>query len=611
MERVRLRWMHWRPCYWIILGILVVVTSGGFSYAGGTVAMNLASITISKSFVTGVTLTADSSNNLAWGIGLRQESNGLLRSMPALDTSRSVSLGTRRQLVQAETWLDVVVLLLPNSGEAWVRSGQIALLIGRYDVAIRALRRATDLLPDRRIAQIKLGDAYTLRGDVLAGTEAYEKANFLGRERQAALNYLGMAEIYLISGNDSTARPLLEKAIQAWPASLFASYHLARITGDPAWNKRLYYFDINSLDLLDKYSIEAIIELARSGVWEPDLLYRVVNYVLVHADGGPANTLVSRLLDVYPEDSHLWFYLAENYHRQGQWAQAQSAYRHVLDLSPDFSPAYFRMGQIEEQSGGSRAVNWYQSYSVRAPRDLGGLRKLVELEPQSENVESWKKELIARADDRSIVARLLDIEVRQVQLGENLIENGDFEIWDQKNRNPARWAMVNQVSGGLWYPATFAHSADSLTVYSGSLASRVDGLWVQHDPARAGYLYWNETSGTGQQIDLEPGAAYVLSFFYRTDSQAETARISTEDVMNAFGKPVADGFCVKGCTLPGTAGEWHHMVILDWNRSEQVSIIGLALFNYEPGIVWFDQVSLRRVESSYRGDRLTKVYSDE
>lgn len=580
--------------------------------------MNMAQVIWTKAFVAQYTSIADPSRSPAWEMGVPFGSNRLLHLLPALENATNWPITQRHLLNQATNWYKIAVFFLPDYGEAWLRLGISDFGSGTQGDAEAALQRAAALMPQSRMAHIMLGDAYTRRGDPLKGISEYREAGYWGRERQTASIYLELAMPFLNNGDDASARPYLEQALEIWPASLSASYHLARITKDPAWYSRLSYFDIAGIDPLDMFTIEAVVDLARSGLWDQELVSRVVNYSLAHADSESVNTLLLRLLEVYPEDSRLRFYLAEGSHRQGKWKRAVTEYRHVLDLTPNFASAYFRIGQIEElsevtDSRRDLAIDWYQQYHERVPRDLHGLRKLVELEKGKQSVaaEQRKAELMARTDDRFIVANLLGIAREDVELGPNLIENGSFETWNDNGQEPKSWARLNQSSGGPWYPAAFDLSADGLIVYTGTSAARIDGLWVQRDPARAGYLYWNDGSATGQAIGLDPRAAYALSFYYRTDGLAEIAEVSTEDVMKTFGTPVADSFCITGCRLPGTSGEWHHVVFLDWNNSDRVAPIGLALLNYGPGTVWFDQVSLYTVEAHYEGARIIQTFLDQ
>lgn len=64
-----------------------------------------------------------------------------------------------------------------------------------------------------------------------------------------------------------------------------------------------------------------------------------------------------------------------------------------------------------------------------------------------------------------------------MELGENLVGNGSFEVW--KEGKPEGWAWSNTAGGKTWKLALFRGGFDEFEAYDGQRVMRVDGFWIQ------------------------------------------------------------------------------------------------------------------------------------
>lgn len=135
-----------------------------------------------------------------------------------------------------------------------------------------------------------------------------------------------------------------------------------------------------------------MVALVDDGVWEREMLLDVIFYqVWQFAEGAPGvmtERVLGTLLEQWPQDADVLFYLAELYHRRGDLEQADATYLQVLDVEPEYAPAYLRLGMVAEASCErqiasceelEKAAGWYERHYELAPDDLLGLKRLTEM----------------------------------------------------------------------------------------------------------------------------------------------------------------------------------------------------------------------------------------
>ena len=490
---------------------------------------------------------------------------------------------------------------------------------GQSEAALEMLQQALAVRPDNPLLYLELGDVYDSLGQTEAAIEAYETGGIGSRGVPLAVNYLKLADAHAQAGSGDVAIELWRKAAIVNPDNLYALYRLAQIhreMGDEEraaeYEERLRYFDLNAVAIspdarMAEYQGQAMAALVGEGIWERDTLLNVVSYqVWQFAEGAPGvmtERVLGVLLERMPEDVDILFYLAEPYHRRGDWEQAEAAYKQVLEVEPEYAQAYLRLGMVSEsaservgESASQRlgeAAGWYERYYEMAPEDLLGLKKLTEVYEAlgQPGAARLREELEARTDDQRIVAELLGVSVEDVELGPNLVENGGFEEW--VDGRPEWWKWSNMATGNPRNRGTFLGGQDMLTSWEGG-AALVNGLWVQRfqerEPGRAGFWQVDEDDNRKslRSIALNPYAPYILSFCYCTEG-------AYEDTAAVWVSPDAQVMFQGDHWSPDTDGNWWRFVAVGWNRLDVEAAVRPLLRSFGPGQVWFDQVELRAI----------------
>lgn len=191
----------------------------------------------------------------------------------------------------------------------------------------------------------------------------------------------------------------------------------------------------------------------------------------------------------------------------------------------------------------------------------------------------------------AMVANMLGVAADALQIGPELITNGDFELTtayadDQlltpATGDPTGWLPSIMASGNPWNLGAFVVGLDALHHVSGSRSLRIDGLFIDHlsdrEPARAGLLY--------PRVVIESGGPYLISFYYRTERISD---IGATVWLSDNPKVLSAG----DYALPQTFGAWKRVLLIAWNRSGTTATIQPLLRSFSEGSVWFDAFSIR------------------
>jgi len=398
---------------------------------------------------------------------------------------------------------------------------------------------------------------------------------------------------------EGETRGLLGQVKELRPGDLYANYHLwkeARQGSDlqaaRAYSETLTYFPLEAINPGDErvldYVVEVIPNLLEEGLWERDKMLNVASYLVWQHNGATGvERLLERLVERYPTEPDWPFYLAELYHRRGDLGRAEAVYRQVLAVDPNYARAYLRLGMVvgANRQGLGEVAGWYEDYRDLVPDDLLALKRLTEVygalgRPHG----AVREELEAKTGDRCIVAELLGVPVRSVELGSNLVENGGFEDWD--DARPTGWWVSDMATGDPWNKGLFVEGADQFISWEGT-ASRIVGLWRQRrewkEPARSGYWYSSSNDYTSQ----DKSVVYVLSFYYYTKELPDRA-------LNVWIQRDQEEQPLFNQRLPSTDGHWWRAAIFVWDRID--GKIGFYLRSFEPGSVYFDDVRLYQVQ---------------
>jgi len=237
---------------------------------------------------------------------------------------------------------------------------------GRPGAALEMLQQALTVRPDNPLLYLELGDVYDSLGRAEAAVEAYETGGVGSRGVPLAVNYLKLADAQAQAGGGDVAIDLWRKAATVDPGNLYALYRLAQIHRDLGDEKRaaeyeeqLRYFDLNAVTVspdarMAEYRGRAMAALVDEGIWEREMLLNVLSFqVRQFAEGVPGlmtERVLGTLLEQWPQDADVLFYLAELYYRQGDLERAEAAYRQVLEVEPEYEQAYLRLGMVSESA---------------------------------------------------------------------------------------------------------------------------------------------------------------------------------------------------------------------------------------------------------------------
>jgi tetratricopeptide (TPR) repeat protein len=434
----------------------------------------------------------------------------------------------------------------------------------------------------------------------------YESASSLQRTQAisdaVALAYLDLATRGQGDGGQGEVRQWLERARGLRPGDLYVNYCLwkqAREAGDMAaaaiYSETLAYFPLEAIHPADErllnYAADAIPDLLEEGLWDRDKALNTVSFLVWQHNGAAGvERLLERLIERYSSEPDWPFYLAELYHRQGSLAQAEAAYQQVLAVDPAYTQAYLRLGMVAETGckspvvsceGLEEAAGWYKQYSNMVPDDVLGLRKLAEIYETLGRPEAavLREEFEARTSGQRIAAELLGVPEQNVELGPNLVENGEFDVWE--GVNPVGWQpgfyLGRHGDSGL-------HVAGEDALATEGKAVRLVTLWggLMPDGTRTHAEYVGKSFPV---TDIK----YLVSLYYCSQHFTEGSGLAF------LGDYVHSGGLVLAYySLPHSGGQWRVVHTLVDGPSASTSVVPLVR-DWGVGQLWVQAFVVRSV----------------
>lgn len=417
-------------------------------------------------------------------------------------------------------YLETTLRFEPDNAMAYRQLAKVYLQVEDLDQALTTAQQAVTLAPHNPAVQLEIGDIYDRLGNVEQAITHYEAGLVGDRGPQLTANYLQMADRLWADGDLDKASAIWQNKVRGIGyGDLYANWRLAQYyAGDEEivshYREAVRYFRLESVapppdPRLTTYQAQAILGTVTEGLWSRETLLNVVSYRVWQDQANGTEDLLKTLVAAIPDDADLGFYLGELYHRRGDWQQAEAAYQKVLDVKPGHSPAYLRLGMVAEQRQAlPEAIIWYKQYYKMAPDDLLALRKLTEINEALGTFEAkeLRSELEKRTDGRYVAAKLLDVTPEQVELGPNLVKNGDFEEW--QNGVPVGWRLGSYL-GANGHGGIYIAGVDTLV--SDKKAARIAGLRGGQMPD--GTVTFSEY--VGQNIEASD-ASYLISVYYNS-----------------------------------------------------------------------------------------------
>lgn len=229
---------------------------------------------------------------------------------------------------------------------------------------------------------------------------------------------------------------------------------------------------------------------------------------------------------------------------------------------------------------------------LQAENDADWLFQLVVESYSEDQISQFTRALSAELDIHNVsyhgensefgarLASVLGVDKDSVNLGNNLVSNGGFELWSEPN-HPRDWSWI--ASTGQEFDKTLViGGVDDGSKYSGNSAARIMRLWQRNLPEKFPFR-----SGYSINIKLQAGTEYALGFVYRTNTEDSATTAILFD-------------CLEGVS----PGDYYFLPNTEWNWN-QFLMVGtgsvvdrcsgetrLFLANFGVGTVWFDEVVL-------------------
>jgi hypothetical protein len=361
-----------------------------------------------------------------------------------------------------------------------------------------------------------------------------------------ALAYLDLAWP-LLERNDKSGLDYLRQALTYRPFDLYANMMLARWakqSGDTesmiAHQARYLRFPIEAIApanrRLTDYMSKAVAAFAQDGSWSDELALSVSAFLVWRAsEMEGVRHLVDEISSMRPDQSG-WPALAEEIQmRRGEPSPARP--------------------------------------SKNAPNALDFIHQMIG-EPDISQGYLLQ------------VAKLLQIDSKDLVVGQNLLPQGDFE--KLQAGKISGWTAFDYATGpsALDPHAALFVGTDSFNP-SGEQLVRIQGFWIE-DSVQTGFfgvVSHDENQGTSYAINVEPQHPYIVSGVYRT-----VGSMTQADVY--LGNP--DVGLLEEPLLP-TEGAWTPFFFVGCHSAESAQKMQLLLRLRGPGIVWFDHIQVRQV----------------
>lgn len=519
----------------------------------------------------------------------------------------------RSRLVRAEKLLHLALRLNQADTSNYRRLALVATANGDPDSANSYLAEIADELPTNPVLYYHQLHAWDRQGRYAEIIDAYER--ILPRSQlQRTKDVVALA--YLEQYGPSSAA--IVQNLRSY--DLYANYELwseAQARGDSIgaekYRSSLVNFTKESIlpsdPRLFAYVAATVPFLFQHGIWDRETILNVVSALVWqrYADQNVAEML-DKLSADYPLDPDWPFYRAELDYRRRALHEAREGYLEALWREPEYAPAHLKLGMLvasrmanesPEQHEIDEAVHHLAKYTAMRPDDLLGWKQLATicLWYASHLAPAQCQELRgANYSDAQVLAHLLDLPDDAVELGLNLVQNGEFEDWNSTGLLNWEWTSISNLPPSrqrlfLGAPDDFATIQDSNTARIHALRPPVE---MPQITSGGGYMSWDMEGGHPHVIPLEPGRPYLLSFYYRTDLLGDEGA----GVYLADKNDMAPFWTTGDYGLRRTGGAWYHVLAIGTNSDSYDFAIVPRLRSFTTGTVQFESFALRPITIS-------------
>lgn len=416
---------------------------------------------------------------------------------------------------------------------------------------------------------------------------------------------------YMIRGNADD----LQAALVLAPGDLCLAYKM--YVKNPDFQSlqnqdSLLYFDLTRLssqtDEHQQCVYSTIRELAERGLWDENILFNVVSYLVWH---DPASeeivTLMTYIVEKFPDNPMGYSYFGDLYDLRQDTVNALKYYQHSGTVDPSYPGNNLRIAQIVEEMSkndnrlaANEVIAYYKRHLNLHPDDLLGIYKWGEFcesltVQDDQKSECWSDFVSAIGDvDRYIqlknYTQLSASNQGQVEyriLGSNLIHNGEFSKWYYGT--PEFWQITDQA---LWNSPSnrgvFSIGQDSNNAINPP-SVRIDGVSLEQDPQKEAGRF-GVISRWELPVKISPNGWYAISFLYQT-SLNFTGPLTIELIDLSSQDSIFD----PADPLPPTGGDWRMARLVKHFDGDTPLEAALWIRSWGTGTLWLDDVTIFQV----------------
>lgn len=224
--------------------------------------------------------------------------------------------------------------LLPEDNEAHLYLGNALMDLGQFDSAAASYQRALEISPDFAEAHFNFGNALTKLGNLDGAVAAYRRATEIVQDDAEMHNNLGNA--LHSQGSLGAAATSFAHALEIKPDYAEAHNNLGNAQQDLG--------DFAAAETSYRRALEI----------KPDYAEAHYNLGNVLKDQGALDTALTSYataLEIKPDFAEAYFAIGNALKLQGRLRSALENYRHALEIRPNYAEAYNNLGSIQKDLG--------------------------------------------------------------------------------------------------------------------------------------------------------------------------------------------------------------------------------------------------------------------
>ncbi|GEM_PF-4031329 len=415
------------------------------------------------------------------------------------------------------------------------------------------------------------------------------------RERLLSSLVMGGKQ-YLEQGQLAKAEDVFRKSLEIKYNNLQSLYRLEQVLSlrgkteeAEALRTELRYFTLPStLEAPEDWGSVALALLDRR-IWGENDVYKLTSLLDWRGRRQDAQNLVVEMLARFP-NSAIWHVLNLKLSPEPSATKVDSTVSSSMEVAAENAQIYLVAGEVLGRVGHwKRAAELLERYHQLRPADLRGTELLVQAYQSTgdqASAFSLQAEFDKEYNESTRLTSLLGQAQIQIQLGQDILANGAFGARRDQQDQPDAWQWLIWPDDSFQQARFFVGGLDYAEVLNGLPSVRIQGVWTRDV---SGNIHFPRAVFRAP-VQLAPGSINLLTFGYRTDvAGQQKAAITVVDKRNNS---------TVFYQLAATDGDWVRASFLILNPELTPLDPYIAVMNYGIGDVWFQQMHLRRVETT-------------